>query len=49
MDTFLRRFASSDAVTDGFVHMGADFRIEFGFRVIGGGTSRSSCVTLRFG
>ena len=31
MDTLLRRFAASDAVTDGFVHVGADFRIEFIF------------------
>jgi hypothetical protein len=31
MDTLLRRFAASDAVTDGIVQMGADFRIEFIF------------------
>jgi len=31
MDTLLRRFAAFDAVTDGFVQMGADFRIEFIF------------------
>ncbi len=31
MDTLLRRFAASDAVTDSFVQMGADFRIEFIF------------------
>ena len=31
MDTLLRRFAASDAVTDGFAQMGVDFRIEFIF------------------
>ncbi len=31
MDTLLRRFAASDAVTDGFAQMDADFRIEFIF------------------